>query len=125
MGAGLDMMTRSYPLETMHVTLLENGVFADVIKVRIMGEIMVDQGGPKSYQRVLLRDEKGGPRDTEEGHVKQRQRWSDVATSQGLPGCGLHKKLEEAGRQGTLILGDFRFQNRKRINVCCLKPSSL
>ena len=35
MGAGLDMTTRSYPLETMNVTLLGNGVFADVIKVRI------------------------------------------------------------------------------------------
>lgn len=57
---------------------------------------MVDQGGPKSYQRVLLRDGKrGGPRDTEEGHVKQRQRWSDVATSQGLPGMW---PPQEAGR---------------------------
>ena len=34
MGAGLDM-SKSYPLITMNVTLIENGVFAHVVKVRI------------------------------------------------------------------------------------------
>lgn len=34
MGAGLDM-SKSYLLVTMNVTLIENGVFADEVKVRI------------------------------------------------------------------------------------------
>lgn len=76
----------------------------------------MDQGGPKSYQSVLLRDEKGGPRDTEQGHVKQRQRWSDVATSQGLPGMW---PPQEAGRirkgGASWLLETFGLQNRKRV----------
>ena len=61
MGAGLDMMTRSCPLETMNVTLLGNGIFADMIKVRIKVGSWWIGVALNPTRESLLGDERGGP----------------------------------------------------------------
>ena len=60
MGAGLDMMTRSCPLETMNVTLLGNGVFADMIKVRIKVRSWWIGVALNPTRESLQRDKRGG-----------------------------------------------------------------
>ena len=102
MGAGLDMMTRSCPLETMNVTLLGNGIFADMIKVRIKVRSWWIGVALNPTRESLLGDERGGP-ETQKKAMWSRGRdgvmWPQAKECQR---CGLHQKLEETGRVGHL-----------------------
>ena len=57
--------------------------------------------------------------------MKQRQRWSDVATSQGMPKMWPPPEAGRDRKGGAPCFQTFGLQNPKRITVCGLKPSSL